>query len=308
MKGATQCAKRVKQVFKSLRTKLGKINPPQTGDPVTQMLIGVLTRDAQEAKAREAIDTLRGMVVDYNELRVIPHGEIANIIGDYPNVRAKSEDISRALNRIFAIEHSVTLDHLAKMSKADAAKYLDAVPGLDAYSRARTRLIGLGHHAIPLDEAMWHYAVTEEMVDPKSDLQEAQSFLERQIGQEEALEFVVLLRKEAWSEFGTAVRKGSVQKIRSIPPDRTTRNMLQMVAQGGLVEPPEDELIDHELGEPGEEEPAVVSFEDGEPESKTKGSKSKKAPKAAKKTPTKSEDKAAPKSVAPKAKTKAAKK
>lgn len=280
MKGATQCAKRVKQVFKTLRGKLGKIAPPQTGDPVTQMLLGILSRDAQESKAREALDALRGMVVDYNELRVIPHGEIAKIIGEFPNIRTKCEDIGRALNRIFAIEHAVTLDHLTQFSKSDAAKYLDGVPGLEAYSRARIRLLGLGIHAFPLDEAMWHYVTTEEMVDPKCELADAQAFLERQISQDEALEFLALLRKESWSEYGTAVRKGSVRKIASVPPDRTTRNMLQMVAQGGLVEPPDEELEASDLGEGGEEEPALVGSEGDEgEESRGKPGKSGKSQK-----------------------------
>jgi endonuclease III len=247
MKGATQCARRVKQVFKTLRAKLGKVNKPQAGDPVSQLILGVFSRDAQEAKAREVLDTLRAMVVDYNELRVIPHSEIANAIGDYPDVRMKCEDMSRALNRIFALEHSVTLDHLAKMSKTEANRYLDAVPGLEAYTRARIRLLGLGLHAIPLDAAMWQYARREGLVDQKCTLEEAQAFLERQLDEEEAFEFVALLRKESWTECGGMVRKGTVTAIRSVPPDRTTRNMLQMVAQGNLVDAAVPEFEDPEL-------------------------------------------------------------
>jgi hypothetical protein len=49
MKGATQCARRVKQVFKTLRGKLGKVNKPQVGDPVSQLILGIFSRDAQEA-------------------------------------------------------------------------------------------------------------------------------------------------------------------------------------------------------------------------------------------------------------------
>src|SRR5262245_7412057 len=104
MKGATQCARKVKQLFRNLRNKLGKVNRPHTADPITQRILGVLTRDAQEPKAREALDKLKSMVVDYNELRVIPPLEMAETIGDYPDVRTKCEDVSRALNRIFAIE------------------------------------------------------------------------------------------------------------------------------------------------------------------------------------------------------------
>lgn len=267
MKGATQCARRVKQVFKTLRGKLGKVNKPQVGDPVSQLILGIFSRDAQEAKAREVLDTLRAMVVDYNELRVIPHSEIAAAVGDYPDVRTKCEDMSRALNRIFAIEHSVTLDHLAKMSKTEANRYLDALPGLEGYTRARIRLLGLGLLAIPLDAAMWQYVRSEGLVDPKCTLDEAQAFLERQVDEEDVFEFVALLRKEAWTECGGQVRKGAVTAIRSVPPDRTTRNMLQMVAQGNLVDAAEPEFEEPEVAG-GEEEGAPRADGDGKPAKK----------------------------------------
>lgn len=236
MKGATQCARRVRQLFRGLRAKLGKVSRPPTGDPITQMILGVLSRDVPEAKAREALDQMKSMVVDYNELRVIPALELANAIGDYPDARIKCEDLSRALNRVFAIEHSVSLDRIGSASKTDVTNYLNGIPGLDGYSRARVKLLGLGHHAIPLDEAMWALARREGIIDDKCPLEEAQAFLERQIDEADAIEFVSLLRKAAWAEMGAAVRRGEVEKIRSIPPDRTTRNMLQLIAFGGAAD------------------------------------------------------------------------
>ncbi len=71
MRGATESAKRLKLLFSSLRSKLGKVGRLPVGDPITQMLLGILSRDTPEARANEGLDRLRGMVVDYNELRVI---------------------------------------------------------------------------------------------------------------------------------------------------------------------------------------------------------------------------------------------
>lgn len=229
MRGATECARRVKQLFRNLRAKLGKVNRPQTGDPPTQMILGVLTRDMPEARAREALEKMRGMVVDYNELRVIAPLELAEMVGEYPGIRTKCEDISRALNKVFALDHSVTMERLAEASPKDAMAYLDKIDGLEAYSRARVRVLGLRQHAIPLDEAMWAYARAVEIIDSKASLEDAQRFLERQISEEDALEFIALLRKQAWNEMAAAVRRGEVEHIRSIPPDRTSRNMLQPI-------------------------------------------------------------------------------
>ncbi len=249
MKGATEAAKRLKSFFNSLRSKLGKVPLQPTTDPITQILLGIFSRDVPEAKAREALDQLRSLVVDYNELRVIPPLEMSRYVGEYPDVRLKCEDITRALNRIFALEHAVSLDRVKALPKKEILAYLDRVDGLDAYTRARVRLLGLGLHAIPLDEAMWHAAIEARIVDAKCEQDEAQAFLERQIPEDQALEFFTLLRKHAWNEYANAVKKRAVRPITSVPPDRTTRNMLQMLQSGnadGLPDLPLDDEIEFE--------------------------------------------------------------
>jgi hypothetical protein len=253
MRGATQCARRVKTLFSSLRSKLGKVSLPAATDPVTQCILGILSRDVPESKAREALDRIRTLVVDYNELRVVPPFELAEMVGDYPDVRLKSEDISRALNKIFALHHSVSLDHLIGQSRKDVVAYLDALDGLEDYTRARIRLLALHQHALPLDEAMWAYARQREVVDHRCPLGQAQAFLERQIAEGEALEFYTLLNRQAWSEMGTAVRRGEVARIISVPPDRTTRNMLQTI--GVLSDVEEPLLVEEDLDPEFHEEP-----------------------------------------------------
>ena len=232
MRGATECAKRLKLLFGSLRSRLGKPGHLPSGDPIMQLLLGILSRDTPESKASEGLDRLRATVVDYNELRVIPPIELAETLGDFPDARLKCEDISRALNAIFALEHTVSLERLSGMSRKEAQTYLDKIDGLEAYTRARIRLLGVRQHAIPLDEAMWALARREKIVAAKCTLDEAQQFLERYVAEEDAVDFVALFKKHAWNELGSAVRKGQVERIRSVPPDRSTRNMLQMVSLG----------------------------------------------------------------------------
>ena len=238
MRGATECGRRLKRLFTALRSKLGKVHHPPIGDPITQLVLGVFSRDAPEAKAREALQKLRAMVVDYNELRVVAPIELADALGASPEVRRRCEDLSRALNRVFAVEHVVSLDRLRTMPPKDVLAYLKQIDGLEAYSRARIRLQGLQSHAIPLNEAAWAYAREARIVNARCGLEEAQSFLERQIAEEDAFEFVALIHKQGWVEMGAKVRRGETERIRSIPPDRTSRNMLQLVvpsANDGLA-------------------------------------------------------------------------
>ncbi len=230
MRGATECAKRLKQFVSGLRSRLGKISLPAVTDPITQLILGILSRDTPEARASEGLERLRAMVVDYNELRVIPPLELSHVLHDFPDARLKCEDISRALNAVFALEHAISLNRLAGLSRRESQAVLDKLDGLEPYTRARVQLLGLRNHAVPLDEAMWASARQEGIVDARCPLAEAQQFLERQIPEGEALEFYAMLKKHAWVELGGAVRRREVARIQSVPPDRTSRNMLQMVS------------------------------------------------------------------------------
>lgn len=231
-----ECARRLKRLLKSLRSSAGKAVQPAAEDPVTHLILGVFSRDMPENKAREVLERMRAFVVDYNELRVTSPREMAEYIGDYPDGWTKCEDLSRALNRVFAMQHLVTLDHLLGKSRKEARDYLAKLEGLDAYSRARVLLFGLQQHAIPLDEAMWACLRKLHIVDPKASLEEAQAFLERHIDEEDAIEFVTLLRKHAWAECGAAVRSGQAEKIHSIPPKRASKNMLRPITSSGEFE------------------------------------------------------------------------
>lgn len=230
MRGATQCAKTLKKLLTTLRGEAGKVTLPATGDPITQLILGVLTRNVPESQARQALDQIRGGVVDYNELRVIPAFELTEMLGDFPDARTKADDILRALNRIFAQRHDVALDHVAEMPKKERQAYLEDVDGLDAYSRARVLLLGLELPAFPLDEAMWAYARHHEIVDAKCPLDEAEAFLERQIKDDEALECYALIKQAAWADFGNQVAAGAVERIESIPAERKTSHMLADLA------------------------------------------------------------------------------
>ncbi|MDX2198240.1 MAG: hypothetical protein SF069_04615 [Phycisphaerae bacterium] len=251
MRGATEAAKRVKKVFASLKSSLGKVPRLPVADPITQLLLGVFSRSLPETKAREIVDHLRSLVVDYNELRVIPPHELAAELSGIPDAYRKCEDVSRAFNAIFAIEHSVSLDRVKGLPKRDMVAYLEKVPGLEPYTRARIRLLGFEQPAAPLDEAMWAYGRAEEFIDPKCDLEEAQAFLERTLSDDDLPDFVALLKRQAWSDYGSAVKKGQTARIASIAPDRKSTNMLLEVAGGQVPddEPELDEVPDPELAE-----------------------------------------------------------
>ena len=53
--------------------------------------------------------------------------------------------MSRALNKIFSIEHALTLERVAALPRKDMLDYLNKVDGLEAYTRARMRIASAGY-------------------------------------------------------------------------------------------------------------------------------------------------------------------
>lgn len=278
MKGATQCAKRLKDVIKRLKKSTAEA-PPSSGDPIAELVLGVLTRDQPESRAQDALKRMLRDVVDFNELRVIPTYELEELVGgNVPDVRTKCDDISRALNFVFARRHAVSLDFAAAMSKRESAEYLLSVEGLEPYTAARIRLFGFEQHAFPLDEAMWAFARANEIVDPKCDLLEAQSFLERQISEKDARVLYAALREAAWAEFRDAVRKQQVERIQSVPPDRTSQHMLRDVSEGVPSTPAV--VANSQPAQPVREEVAEAPEEEEEPKRKAAPARSARKSKA----------------------------
>ena len=66
MRGATECARRLRRLVRSLQSKVGRVNEPPVNEPVTQVILGVFSRDMPESKARDVLDRLRNVVGDYN--------------------------------------------------------------------------------------------------------------------------------------------------------------------------------------------------------------------------------------------------
>lgn len=230
MKGASKCTERVKAHRKTLKKKFAGVELRASLDPISELVLAILSRDVPFRVAHEVLERLRSQVVDFNELRVIPSHELAELINDQTRYRLKADDLNRALNFVFAREFDVTLEPLRALNKKEAIAYLDEVEGLEAYSRASIRLHVLGQHAVPLDAAMWARARELELIDPECPLAEAQGFLERQIPADDGAEFVAMLFEDSWASWGDAVAADEVEPIVSVPREIKSSHMLAHVS------------------------------------------------------------------------------
>jgi endonuclease III len=179
MKHGSEYAKRVKRLLGQLTRKFGKPEASEPLDPIEQLIIGILAGCTTLNKAHAVYRRLRQHVVDLNELRVTPASELAEQIGDgVPLAVQKARRIVDALNAIRKRQDSLDLSFLKQRGRREAREYLEAIDGVDRATAASVMLYSLGGHAVPLDDLLLYVLRKEDLVDPKAEPAEVQSFLE----------------------------------------------------------------------------------------------------------------------------------
>jgi endonuclease III len=198
MKHGAEYAKRIRSLYNQLRRQHGKPQPPDHTEPLEQLILGILARGTTETKAQVAFRRLRESLVDYNELRVTPCVELAEMLGrDLPDVVARARDLVDALNAVYDRHNAVDLAFLRDKPVRDAREYLRALTGVDEFTAARVVLHSLGGHAIPVDECMMQVFRKENLIGQDATVVEVQTFLEHHVTASEAADFAALMHRYA---------------------------------------------------------------------------------------------------------------
>jgi hypothetical protein len=151
--------------------------------------------EATGARAAAAIRRLEQGLVDFNELRVCMPDELARLLGKtYPRCEERCLRLRTALNAIYAREHRVTLEHLARMSKRETKEYLESIEGVPRFVSARVQLLALSGHAAPIDGRIHRRLIDAEVVGADSTPDEAAGQLEKRVRAGEMLETYALLQ------------------------------------------------------------------------------------------------------------------
>jgi len=186
---------------------------PGDVDPIEHLLWSALLWDASPAKAREAHKRLTDAASDLNELRVLFHEELVGLLGPrYPRVDERAARLKMLLNDVFNRHHAVTLAPLAKAPKREARKALDELDGATPFIAARTMALGLGGHAIPVDDRLREKLVEEGLLEADADCAAAAGSLERVIKASDGARAIALF--EAWCADEAAGGRAASRKPR----------------------------------------------------------------------------------------------
>jgi endonuclease III len=194
MKSATKHAEELRSLFKRL-LKETKPAPKERQEPLKALVRGAMSFDVPDARADEAMRAIDKEFVDLNELRVATDLEIQELLGvRYPQIEKRVAMITQSLNAIFEKEHTLNLDRLATISKRDARQFLRDLPDIHPFVEAYVMLYAFDGHTIPVDDQAVEYLKGEEVLEPETDVEEAQRFLEHHVKAEECHDFFTALR------------------------------------------------------------------------------------------------------------------
>lgn len=185
--------------------------PPAEGNEpvIDQAVYSFLLWETTSVQAATAMKRLREAFVDLNELRVCFPEEISAVLGErFPKSRERATRLRAALNDIYRREHALSLARLAEIPKREARTYLESLEGVPSFVAARVALVSLGCHAVPVDERLLALLSAERAVEPDLSVEEASSWVERQVRANEAAQTHQLFQSWADEEGGAGKRKG----------------------------------------------------------------------------------------------------
>jgi endonuclease III len=208
MKSATKHAEELRSLFKRL-LKEHKPAPRERQEPLKALVRAAMSYDMPDTRAEEAMRAIDKEFVDLNEFRVATDLEIQELLGSrYPLIERRVAMITLSLNAIFEKEHTLNLDRLGTISKRDARQFLrDLIAEGHPFVEAYVMLFSFDGHTVPVDEQMLEYLTSEEVLEPGTNLEDAQKFLEHHVKAEECYDFYTVVRAAAQSAGEDAKKK-----------------------------------------------------------------------------------------------------
>lgn len=200
--------------LKSLLKKIAKDRPERPAlDPLVAIVRGTLAEDAGDEHVDAAMTRIETEFVDLNELRVATELEVAALIGEeHPGIDEKTTVLRAVLHDIFENEQVLKLDRVKELKKAEIRTFLKELELVTPFVEAYTALHAFDTPAFPIDQATLDYLIDEEILEPETGIEEAQTFLENNIKADDMYGSYLALREKARAHENKKPKTGAKKK------------------------------------------------------------------------------------------------
>ncbi len=252
-----------------------RLEAPPVGDPVSQLVLSMLTVNTTTERAEAAFTRLMEELVDLHELRVSHPYEIVAIVGDdYPGVEDRVVRIREALFTVYHRENDLNVASIAGKGKKEQRAYLDGMESVPVYAAAQVTLLCYGGHALPVDDRLLAALVDEGVFEADETCASAEAFLLRQVKAGDAMEAHLAL--QCWADTLPDELPERAELTRKVDPER--RDAGDTRPPGRLPSEPEPparaSIARPAIGHPLVEARRVKAEADAEAAAKAAGSRS----------------------------------
>ncbi|MCS7275426.1 MAG: endonuclease III [Dehalococcoidia bacterium] len=193
MSGAVAAGLSPQEIVRRLSDLYGTPEWRPHGDPLTELVLTILSQNTSDANSGRAFMRLRARFPTWESLMAADLAVIEEAIRIGGLSQVKAARIKALLEEVMRQRGSLDLSFLAELPAAEARAWLERLPGVGPKTAACVLLFSLGRPALPVDTHVHRVALRLGLVPPRTPPARAQALLEEWVPPELHYQFHVLL-------------------------------------------------------------------------------------------------------------------
>jgi endonuclease III len=181
------------EILGLLERQYGKRQLMPHHDPVSELVLTILSQNTADANSRPAFQALRRTFPQYEKILEATLEEIEQPIRGGGLARIKAQRIREALREINLKQGKIDLGFLADMPLAEAREWLVRLPGVGYKTASCVLLFALGKPALPVDTHIFRVSRRLGLIREGASLAEAHTRLAEIVPPADVYEFHVLM-------------------------------------------------------------------------------------------------------------------
>ncbi len=163
------------------------------GDPLTELVLGLLSQNTSDANSGRAFMRLRARFPRWEEVLAAPPSALEEAIRIGGLARIKAQRLKALLEEVLRRCGSLDLSFLSRLPLEEAQRWLETLPGVGPKTAACVLLFALGRPALPVDTHVHRVARRLGLVPATASAPQAQKMLQAAVPPALAHAFHVLL-------------------------------------------------------------------------------------------------------------------
>ena len=179
----------IDEIIKKLDDEYGKRVWREHRDPVSELILTILSQHTSDVNSRRAFDKLVSDFKTWDEVANADPDDIAKSIWNAGLARVKAPRIKAILQMIARRHGSLDLSFLEQLPMDEAKLWLEQLPGVGPKTAGCVLLFSLGLPALPVDTHVHRVAKRLRLIDEKTSADKAHRILEPMIPPQQIYSF-----------------------------------------------------------------------------------------------------------------------